>query len=218
MASITSKPPETRTRHAILDRLKRFGPQDAAQLGSALDVSAMAVRQHLYELESAGLVAFKDHARPMGRPAKLWRLTPAADRFFPDAHAELTVALIGALREAFGGRGLKRLLSIRSAHQTEEYLARIPRRAPLHRRLQKLARIRSEEGYMAEVQPQEDGSFLLIENHCPICAAATACAGLCNSEQEVFEAALGSGVKITRLEHIVSGARRCAYSVCAAIE
>ena len=32
---------------------------------------------------------------------------------------------------------------------------------------------------MAEVEPQDDGSLLLIENHCPICAAATSCQSFC---------------------------------------
>jgi predicted ArsR family transcriptional regulator len=42
---------------------------------------------------------------------------------------------------------------------------------------------------MAEVKTQADGSCLLIENHCPICAAAEACQGFCRSELEVFQAA-----------------------------
>jgi predicted ArsR family transcriptional regulator len=37
-----------------------------------------------------------------------------------------------------------------------------------------LASIRTNEGYMAEIQSLDDDSFLLIENHCPICAAAIA--------------------------------------------
>jgi predicted ArsR family transcriptional regulator len=211
------KIPEVRTRRAILailDRLKQGGPQDALQLAGGLDISAMAVRQHLYDLQKNGLVVFRDEPRPMGRPAKLWRLTPAADRLFPDGHAELTVALIGALREAFGSRGMDRIVSIRSEHQLDGYRSRMPPRASLRRRLQALAQIRTEEGYLAEVQDQEDGSFLLVENHCPICAAATACTGLCNAELQVFRSALGPGVEIARTEHILSGARRCSYRVC----
>jgi predicted ArsR family transcriptional regulator len=60
--------------------------------------------------------------------------------------------------------------------------------------------------------PLKDGSFLLIENHCPICAAATACTGLCARELEVFQRVLGQ-VTIERTEHILAGARRCVYRV-----
>ena len=66
---------------------------------------------------------------------------------------------------------------------------------------------------MAEVQTQQDGSFLLIENHCPVCAAATACPGLCGAELDVFRVVLGRGVAVDREEHILTGQRRCTYRV-----
>jgi len=76
-----------------------------------------------------------------------------------------------------------------------------------------LAAIRTDEGYMASAKPQGDGSVLLLENHCPICAAAVACTGLCAKELEVFQTVLGKDVAVERTEHIVAGARRCAYRV-----
>ncbi len=42
----------------------------------------------------------------------------------------------------------------------------------LRDRVKRLAKIRSEEGYMASVAAGTDGALLLIENHCPICVAA----------------------------------------------
>ena len=66
---------------------------------------------------------------------------------------------------------------------------------------------------MAEVLPQADGSMLLVENHCPICAAAEACTGLCAKELEIFQALLGEHVEIERTEHILKGSRRCAYRI-----
>ena len=68
-----------RTRRAMIERLKQDGPQDAGTLAAGLGVSAMAVRQHLYALAEEKLVTFNEEARPVGRPAKLWRLTEAAD-------------------------------------------------------------------------------------------------------------------------------------------
>jgi predicted ArsR family transcriptional regulator len=78
-----------------------------------------------------------------------------------------------------------------------------------------LARIRTEEGYMAEVKPDVKKSFLFIENHCPICAAATVCKGFCTTELDLFRSVLGPGVTVERVEHIVSGDRRCAYRIAA---
>lgn len=204
---------EAGTRRALLELLKRDGEQDAARLAAQLGITAMAVRQHLYALADEGLVEYRDEPRPLGRPAKLWRLTSAADRFFPDAHADLTVALIGSLREALGEDGIEQVLAARAKTLTDGYRRRLDGAATLRGRLNALARIRSEEGYMASVERAEDGAYYLLENHCPICVAATACQGICRIEQAVFQAVLGNDVTVERTEHILAGARRCAYRV-----
>ena len=64
-----------------------------------------------------------------------------------------------------------------------------------------------------EVEKTGPGSYLLIENHCPICRVAATCTGLCATEMEVFRAALGPEAAIERCDHILAGARRCAYRV-----
>lgn len=210
-------PAEKRSRRAIIDRLKQDGPQDATAIARRLGISAMAVRQHLYDLEGEGLVTHETEARPagrkaIGRPAKLWALTPAADRFFPDGHAEFTVGLINSMKQAFGAEGLDKLLKVRGREQVAAYKARIDRQPSLPKKLRVLAEIRTEEGYMAEVEKTR-GGYLLIENHCPVCSAAAACTGLCSMELDVFAQSLGKDYAIKRIDHILAGARRCAYLV-----
>ena len=204
-----------RTRRALVHLLKQEGPLEAQELAARLHVSAMAVRQHLYALQAEQLVTYHDIPRPRGRPAKRWQLTPAADRLFPEAYAELTLSLLTSITEAFGKAGLERLLALRSQQQVEAYRAQMRGQDTLPQRLAALAAIRTDEGYMAEVHPQADGSFILLEKHCPICVAAVACTGLCANELEVFQEVLGADVTITRTEHIVAGAPRCAYRVSA---
>src|SRR6516225_11440871 len=174
------------SRQAILRLLKQQGPRDAEALASHLGISAMAVRQHLYALHTQKLVTYQEQPRPVGRPAKMWSLTSAADRFFPDTHAALTVNLLNAAEQSFGQEGVNRVLLQCAQQQLETYKSRIPARASLPKRLETLISIRNEEGYMAEVHRQQDGSFLLIENHCAISAAANVCPRLCDAELEVF--------------------------------
>jgi len=212
-AKSQNKSATVRTRRAIINLLKQSGAMDSQELSERLGVSAMAVRQHLYALQDEQLVTYQEESRAMGRPAKLWQLTPAADRFFPDGYAELTLSLIDSVREAFGEAGLDRLLDVKTGHQIAAYQALLSTQEELRQRLEALASLRTNEGYMAEIQALDDGSFLLIENHCPICAAATACTGLCARELEVFGRVLGQGVTVERTEHIVAGARRCVYRV-----
>src|SRR2546428_274048 len=138
-----------------------------------------AARQLLYALGDEHLVPYHEVSRPVGRPAKLWKLTPAADRLFPEAYAELTLSLLTSVSEAFGAAGLERLLDGRPRQQIAAYGQQLAGHETLQQRLEALAAMRPDDGHMAEVQAQADGSFLLIEKHCPICAAAVAGTGLC---------------------------------------
>jgi len=205
-------PREGKTRRAIVKLLKAEGPLDSARLAKRLRLTPMAVRQHLYALHREKLVTAEDRPVPLGRPAKYWRLTRKADRLFPEAYAELSVALLGALGDAFGPAGVQRVLDSRCARQRVAYTARLAGSTALADKLRELARQRTEEGYMAEVKRDGDG-FLFIENHCPICAAATVCQGFCSTELDLFRSVLGPGIAVERSEHIVGGDRRCVYRV-----
>src|SRR5215472_2260633 len=131
MSTGVSEPGKNKTRRAIVKLLKTEGAMDAAQLAARLRLTAMAVRQHLYELQREKLVTAEERPVPLGRPAKHWRLTPDADRLFPDAYAELSVDLIDALTDTFGEDGLKRVIQSRGEKQRADYMSRIPRSAPL---------------------------------------------------------------------------------------
>ena len=186
MARAAVQSGESKTRRAIVKLLKTEGAMDAQRMAARLGLTAMAVRQHLYQLQREKLVTAEERPVPLGRPAKFWQLTREADRLFPDAYAEVSLALIEAVGDAFGEAGLKRVLQSRYARQVADYLRRIGRSLPLKEKVRQLARIRTQEGYMAEVKRLGKGPFLLAENHCPICAAATACQGFCTTELDLF--------------------------------
>src|SRR6516162_578285 len=152
MAHTLREAGEGKTRAAIVRLLKTEGAMDSAQLAERLGLTAMAVRQHLYALQNDKFVTAEERAGTVGRPTKYWRLTPEADRFFPAAYAELSVALIDALGDAFGPSGLKRVFESRRARQQVAYSEQIASDAPLEEKLQHLAEVRTKEGYMAEVK------------------------------------------------------------------
>jgi predicted ArsR family transcriptional regulator len=196
----------------ILLLLKTRGPARTQNVADALKVSRQAARVHLEKLEAQGLVAAADERDGVGRPRQAWSLTPAGHGRFPDTHAQMTVELIEAVREEFGVTGLERLVARREAATTHAYRQALARDAGLEARLERLAELRRTEGYMAEWRPEPDGGYLLIENHCPICAAAQACQGFCRSELALCEMLLAPA-RVERVEHLLAGARRCAYRV-----
>ncbi len=199
----------------ILQHLKMRGPQTAKTLGKRLGMTAEGARQHLAKLHDAGLVSHADAREEVGRPKRYWRLTEKGHGRFPDSHAQLTLDILDAVRAEFGDGGVDRLIAVRERGMLEGYRQRLAACASLGERVEALAQARSEEGYMAECQDDEDGGdgYLLIENHCPICAAATACQNFCRSELEVFQKLLGPDATVERTDHLLGGARRCAYRI-----
>jgi predicted ArsR family transcriptional regulator len=192
--------------------LKTRGPQTAASLGKAAGVTAEAARQQLVRLASDGLVVAAAKPRGVGRPTQMWGLTEAGNARFPDGHAELTAQLIGTIRTQLGEDVLDRLIALRTAESKANYAAALEGTTGLGERVARLAEARTQEGYMAESRAEGDG-YLLVENHCPICVAATACQGFCRAELDTFRAVLGPEASVERTEHIIQGDRRCAYRV-----
>ena len=209
----SQRQPKPKARDQILHLLKTEGPQDSNALAEALGISAMAVRQHLYSFQERGWVDYEEQAKPMGRPAKVWKLTETADQFFPDRHNDLLLNFLEGIQATLGEENLNRVIDHRAKQQIKDYQDVLSAQPDLQTKVKQLAQLRSQEGYMAEFEETEEGEFLLIENHCPICRAAQNCSGLCDSELRVFQKALGKNSKVERIEHLLSGERRCVYRI-----
>jgi predicted ArsR family transcriptional regulator len=213
---VETQPVPSRARERVVALLKREGPMSADSLAEKLGITGVAVRLHLAALMLQDMAKSQDEARPRGRPTGIWRLTPKADALFADSHSALAVDLLAQVKKTFGAAGLDRVIAARTAEQEKTYRAKTDAARSLKGKLDQLAKIRSAEGYMAEVgRDPETGGWLFVENHCPICAAARFCTGLCREELALFRRVLGDDVKIERTSHILAGARRCAYRVIA---
>ena len=204
----------TATPDRLLYQLKSRGPQPAAALAGALAITPMGAHKQLQSLQAQGLVSSRDEADGPGRPKRLWTLTPAGHARFPDRHADLAVQLIRHASEVLGPGAVDRLIEAREQEQQAGYEAALAGLASLGARVRKLAELRSREGYMARAD-KHGKAWLLVEDHCPICAAAATCQGLCRSELRIFAQCLGEGVQVERVEHVLAGARRCAYRITA---
>lgn len=202
------------TADRILFLIKSKGPTSTARLALALDLTPEAARQQVQKLVAGGLLEGQQEAAAgIGRPRQNWALTEAGNRRFPDTHAQLTVQLIGSVRQLFGEQGLDRLIVQREADARTLYQQRCNGQT-VAQRLAQLAAVRSEEGYMARVE-RDGKDWLLIEDHCPICVAARSCQGFCRSELSLFQDVVGAGSSVTREQHVLAGASRCMYRIVA---
>ena len=199
------------TNDRVLLQLKSRGPQTAKDIASAFSMTVMGAHKVLGALTDAGLVRHEDVQGGRGRPCRVFALTEAGHGRFPNRHAELNAELVAMIREVFGQSGLDKLIAERETRQKARYAS--AKDAPLADKVAMLADARASEGYMAHAESLEDGSLRLVEDHCPICAAASACQGFCRSELEIFREVIGPEAEVTREEHLMAGGRRCTYRV-----
>ncbi|NGP87781.1 helix-turn-helix transcriptional regulator [Fodinibius halophilus] len=192
--------------------LKTEGAKTVKALANSMDITVEGARFHLMKLEKEGLVKSESVAEGRGRPKQLWSLTQKGHNRFPNAHADLTVDLIDMMRQTLGQEALDQVIAANESRTLERYQEELEGVEEVEKRVKKLAEIRSNEGYMAEYEESGDG-FLLVENHCPICDAAEVCQGFCRAELSIFREVLGEDVEVNREEHIIKGARRCAYKI-----
>jgi len=204
---------EAKTTDAVLFQLKSLGEAQAETVATRLGITVQAVRQRLDRLLVEGLVSHADQVRGRGRPRRMWSLTPRALSLFPDAHAQLTVDLIRTIRAELGESAFAGLLRRRAAEIAASYRKRLAGVRDTRRKLTALAEIRTAEGYMARIEDLPEEGYLLVEDHCPICAAATVCQRFCSLELEVFQNLVGNDWQVDRQDHLLTGARRCTYRI-----
>lgn len=207
--TVVKQMPETRRK--ILELLKTRGPQTADQLAAALSITSMGVRQHLVALERDGLIAHSAEQRGKGRPSHVYDLKPAGDELFPRSYAQMVNSFIAATRQALGQEGLDAVFNARNAELEARYQTRLAGKT-LEEKVAELARIRSEEGYMADWERSDDGPLLLHERNCAICQVAKACLQVCNHELMLFCKVLPEA-QVHRQSHLIDGDRTCTYVI-----
>ena len=198
----------------LMDRLKTRGPQSVKILAKQLDMTTMGVRQHLTGLAEKNCVdQTQKEKQTRGRPVHLWKLTKKGHEQFPDTHSQMTLELIDVLRTNFGDSTLNAVINHRNQKVKNDYAAHLKvAGGNLETKINSLADLRTEEGYLAEVRLVPDG-WMLIENHCPIFAAANSCQQFCQSELETFQELFAETAEVHRVDHVLAGARRCAFKI-----
>lgn len=196
-------------RGTVLVQLKRAQPLTAKELAGRLGVSLNAARHHLKELEAEGLVRYERSPRAVGAPAFAYRLSRAGEALFPRRYQETLTALLDQIVEREGRDAAVSLLDAHLAGLAGRLRTELEGLSA-EERLAAVARLRSEQGYMAEASVGTSGN-VLTEHNCAIQAVAERFPEICAAEARLLAEVLGAEVE--RREHILSGCAACEYHV-----
>lgn len=196
-------------RGHILLEIKKSQPITAKQLSGVFGVSANAVRRHLKELELGGLVRFGREQHGLGAPAFAYRLTEEGEALFPNGYRDALTGLLEQVAEREGREAVVHLFEERYAQLTRRLQSELAV-APRERRLEVVARIMTEAGYMAEWS-ESAGAFRFSEHNCALRAVVQRYPEVCAAEEKFLKDVLGAHV--ARQAHIVSGCNACEYAI-----
>jgi DeoR family transcriptional regulator, suf operon transcriptional repressor len=198
-------------RGDILLELKRAQPLTAKDLAGRLAVSSNAIRHHLKELEAEGVVRYGREQRGPGAPTFTYRLSEQGEALFPKRYAEALTEVLAQVVEKDGRGAVVELFDHHYADLARKLKAEV-QAAPAEQRMEAVARVLTEAGYMAEwASDGAGGAFRLSERNCAIRAVAERFPEVCAAEAKFLQTVLDAGVE--RKTHIASGCNACEYAI-----
>ena len=170
------------------------------ELADVMKISRMAVHKHLSVLQNRGLVeGIEIRESSVGRPKMMYRLTSQSKSIFPKSYSAIATHALDFIERNMGKEGVERVLRDRQDDLFDKYYKHL-KDLDFEKRVKELARIRDEEGYMAESKKESKLSsrrHVLLEYNCPIIHIAEKHWEACSVETELFEKLLGANIETT---------------------
>jgi predicted ArsR family transcriptional regulator len=182
----------------LLYYLKVMQQAGLEELAKAMKISRMAVHKHLALLQDRGLVESVETTGHVGRPRMIYHLTSQSQTIFPRSYSAIATHALDFIERNMGTASVDKVLRERQSELFDQYYKRL-RNLEYDKKIKELAKIRDEEGYMAESKraPKNHRKHVLLEYNCPIIHIAENHWEACSIETELFEKLLGADIETT---------------------
>jgi predicted ArsR family transcriptional regulator len=183
----------------LLYYLKVMQQAGLEELAKVMKVSRMAVHKHLALLQKRGLVEEAiETSEHVGRPRMVYKLTSQSKTVFPKSYSAIATHALDFIERNMGKEAVEKVLRERQSELFDQYYKRL-KDLDFDKQVKELARIRDEEGYIAESKKESKrgGKYVLLEYNCPIIHIAEKHWEACTTETELFEKLLGANIETT---------------------
>lgn len=199
----------------MLYYLKVMQQAELVELANVMKISRMAVHKHLTVLQKRGLVESTETRGHVGRPRMVYQLTSQSKTVFPKSYSAIATHALDFIERNMGKEAIEKVLRERQSELFDQYYKRL-KDLDFDKRVKELAKIRDEEGYMAESKKMTSrssissggqgvekggerggGKHVLLEYNCPIIHIAEKHWEACSVETELFEKVLDAKIETT---------------------
>lgn len=190
--------------------LKKAESMSVAELSRLVEITPMAVRQHLVALERKGIVDYTTRRYGIGRPVYQYRLTEKAEGVFPKSYGEFISSMLKNLETVDGKGKVDELFRLRKEQLFSEKKEHLKTCKSFSEKVSALAEGLEAEGYMVELE-YADGAFNLKQFNCPIADVTAEFAEPCKYELQLYRELLRLDVHRTTWRK--EGAPSCSYTI-----
>ncbi|HKG71927.1 MAG TPA: hypothetical protein VKA87_08510 [Nitrososphaeraceae archaeon] len=183
----------------LLYYLKIMQQAGLEELANVMKISRMAVHKHLAALQKRGLVESVEIRGHVGRPRMVYQLTTRSKTLFPRSYSAIASYALDFIERNMGKESVQKVLHERQNEIVDQYYKRL-KDLDFDKRVKELAKIRDEEGYMAESRKESkrgNGKYVLLEYNCPIIHIAEKHWEACLAGTELFEKLLDADIDTT---------------------
>lgn len=201
----------TSSKQKLLNILKKDNSCTIKEIMAHFNISEIAVRKHIHDLEKEGFIQKMSSKQDIGRPYYMYQLTDKGHKTFPNQYEELPLELLRDLEELKGTELVDQLLE-NWTNREAFYLKSRTEAYKFNEKVTEVTRLRNEAGYMVEHEENEDGSYTLKNYNCPIINIANSFNKVCVNEKVMLENLFG-GSEVNSANCITKGDHYCEWII-----
>ena len=199
------------SQRLLLESLKLKGEATLTELGEEIVLARETIRDHLKTLKGLGLVVRTGVKRSgAGRPEVQYRLSALGEELFPQGERKLLQELVRYLIGNGHQALLEEFFEAWGESQREDLQAKV-RDLETSDRLEAVAEILTDQGFLADVAGGPTGPPRLRIFHCPLCGLVDVCQLPCQAESALLSDLLGA--RLEREAFMPDGDATCTYAV-----
>ena len=186
------------------------GQMSVDDLRRELNLTQMAIRQHLRSLERKGFVEYIEERQDIGRPTYLYRLTDKANNLFPKPYRNFILNTFKDIEKNEGREMIDNIFRWRKERLLKEREEVLADKKSLNDKVHTLRDILESEGYFADLEETDD-SYKLKQFNCPTSDIGLDYREACNYELDLYKDLLRKDV--LRTQCMAEGNNSCTYII-----
>jgi len=199
------------TKDKILHVLKINGELTIKEVMDSFTISEIAVRKHMNELIREKFISRRKNSQEIGRPFYTYFLTDKGHDTFPSQEKGMSLELLEDLEDLYGEEAVSAVLN-KWKEREQDLLKREINTADFDERVNKVAKLREQLGYMVKISQSEDGDYTMKHFNCPVSSVACTYNQLCIKEKEIFKEIFNNS-EVTSTSMITKGDRHCTWEI-----